>query len=217
MRKFIDLSGLRFGRLVALEHVKHEHRQYHEWKCVCDCGKTTTVMSSNLKGGLTKSCGCLRTELSTKRSTTHGQRHSVEFISWASMKQRCYNPNGKSYKHYGGRGITVCKTWKDDFATFLKDMGFRPSRRHSIERKDNNLGYSPSNCVWALPEQQANNRRSSKYITYNGKSMTIRQAIILSGTNLKNSTIRERIRKGWSIYDALTGPLRRELCPRRRS
>ena len=152
MRERIDLTGKRFGRLFVLSVAD---RKYH-LICVCDCGNKCTVAISSLKSGSTQSCGCLRLE----RSKTHGMSHIPEFRVWNSMLERCNNPNNKRYCDYGGRGIKVCERWMD-FKNFIADMGFRP-KGLTLERINNDKGYSPSNCKWDTGENQARNRRIRK-------------------------------------------------------
>lgn len=208
MPKLIDLVDQRFGRLLVTSHVNDKNHGHHKWLCQCDCGRTHVVLGLNLKRGLTRSCGCLRSEASAQRRTTHGLRQRPEYIVWVGMRNRCYNRTDRSFKDYGGRGISVCDEWRNDFGAFFRDMGERPSQLHSIERTKNHLGYCKDNCEWALPQQQANNRRSNRLIRYRGKRVTIRQAMILAGTTLSFRTICARIvTAGWPVNLALTAPL----------
>lgn len=167
MPKFIDLTGQVFGRLTALRRAddwfSRAGKRATRWLCQCACGKTTTVFRNSVVSGLTRSCGCLKIETSVGRIPTHGNdRHhhvTAEYTAWAHAKQRCYNERGKAWKNYGGRGITVCERWKTSFEAFLEDMGLRPSPKFTLERINNDLGYSPDNCIWGTRSQQNRNRR----------------------------------------------------------
>lgn len=169
-RKRTDYTGRKFGRLtvIGFSHSKPKKggsRTY--WKCKCECGNETTILGQEIPKGNQKSCGCLRKEIAIERTKKinlgykHGYYGSKTHNSWKAMKQRCCWEKHVRYKDYGGRGITVCDRWKDSFVNFLEDMGERPEGT-TIDRKNNDGNYEPSNCRWATPKEQANNTSRSK-------------------------------------------------------
>lgn len=160
----LKLIGKRFSRLVVLAlEPSIDGQNKSRWLCQCDCGNKTIVIGSNLGVG-TFSCGCLQADLAPLRGVKHGhggdnngKGKSREYNSWCGMKQRCSWPKHSRWKHYGGRGISVCQRWQDSFVNFLADMGPRPPNT-SLNRINNDGNYEPSNCNWATPSQQATNR-----------------------------------------------------------
>ncbi len=161
MTKGKDYSGKRFGRLTVLEHVGYDKHGRAQWRCLCDCGKETTVASSNLRAGYTRSCGCLFQEMN-KGITRDGNKASKLYMIWAGMKDRCLNPNNKKYARYGGRGITICQEWMkfEPFMEWSLSHGYMGGL--SIDRIDNDKGYYPENCQWTTVQKQALNRDFSQ-------------------------------------------------------
>lgn len=172
MGKIIDLVGKRFGRLTVIERYGTYERtcgsKEPTWHCVCECGNTVVVLRTNLISGATLSCGCLQRERAARANTTHGLRNTRLSKVWRNMLSRCYNPSNPDYKNYGGRGITVCDEWRNNFEAFYEwamANGYdekAPFGKCTIDRINVNDGYHANNCRWVDMNVQANNRRVSK-------------------------------------------------------
>lgn len=201
--------GSKFGRWTITgpcPPVEYRGRPHPMWMCECDCGTVAAVAQGSLQRGLSKSCGCLRRELSKTHGLIHGKSTTAEYGIWSAMKARCSNPNVKTYARYGGRGIRVCDHWQT-FEHFYQDMGDRPSARHTLERRDNNGHYEPANCVWDTRRRQANNRITNHRIEFRGQTLTLVEWSRVLG--IARSTIEARLRRGWSTELTLTTPVRR--------
>ena len=197
----LNLIGKRFGRLFVIRRTGSRSGETC-WLCVCDCKQQINVTASSLKSGNTKSCGCFQRQQVSNANSTHRKSSSREYTCWSGMKQRCFDKKCSSYRYYGNRGITVCKEWLE-FENFYRDMGDRPAGM-TLERKDNNKGYSKDNCIWATYETQANNKRNNILLSYNGVKLNITQwSKIL---NIPAQTIRARLKQGWSVNKALSEP-----------
>lgn len=204
--KALDLINKQFGKLVVLQrHPENNKAGKSRWVCKCSCGTEVIVNSGNLTSGHTRSCGCLvmehcKTKLKASHSS-HGLSKTPEYETWLAIRKRCHDESAKDYYRYGGRGIAVCERWRESFEAFYQDMGPRPSPEHSIDRKDNNAGYSPNNCRWATKEEQANNRSTNVTHLIDGESLTLAQ--IARAYQLNPMTIKRRLKCCKTIVEAI--------------
>lgn len=170
----IPKIGHRTGKYVVIEEATNTQKIL----CQCDCGTKRYISSYHLRNRPNISCGCDVRKRISERKVKHGSakrgNQTHEYMIWAAMMRRCYNPKVERYQYYGGRGIKVCEHWHT-FENFLTDMGSRPSTKHTIGRKDNNVGYEPTNCNWETTEEQMNNRSNNVYIQHNDQRLTIAQ------------------------------------------
>jgi hypothetical protein len=201
----IDLTGKRFGRLTVLHLHEVSRSRGARWQCKCDCGNTALVYRKELRNGDTQSCGCLHKEQLQERNTIHGLCGTPEHDVWLNMITRCTQPSAQNFRFYGGRGIKVCARWRNDFRSFLADMGPRPSPNHWIDRIDSDGDYSPENCRWSTRTEQFRNRRSNRLIEYANETKTMVEWAEAFGLN--PMTLQWRLDHGWSVHDALTTPV----------
>ena len=217
MGKFIDLTGQIFGKLTVVDRAENGNRNRVRWNCHCECGGKTIARSYSLQTGHTQSCNCLMRETNSKattaRLTTHGASVGkskgawpdmpYEYKSWSWMRNRVFHPKKDCY-----RNISICPEW-DNYETFLADMGKAPSDKHQIDRIDNSKGYSPDNCRWATPRENARNKTNNRLIEWRGevKCMAEWEEILCPSLGLKPTALRIRINQyGWSIEKAFTTP-----------
>lgn len=209
MTKLIDLTGLRFSRIVVLRLGERTKGGQTTWVCMCDCGVEFSAQASNIKNGKTRSCGCLRkeqlSEFNTLYKTKHKKCKTTEYRIWSGIHTRCLNKLDNGYKEYGGRGISICDRWRV-FENFLLDMGERPSPNHSIDRIDVNGNYEPSNCRWATFFEQCNNKRDTVFIEYEGEKRTIAEWSKIKGLSYR--IIWTRLR-----YGKVKGDIFRPVTP----
>lgn len=205
-----DITGQRFGRLVALGPIGKTPSTQIKWHCQCDCGNTVDVVSQSLREGITLSCGCLRRENFTRRKTIHGLAGHPVYRTWKGIVTRCTNPNTIGYENYGGRGITICDEWRHDFVLFFEHVSKLPhygEDGYSIDRLNNSLGYFAGNVRWATPTEQNRNSRHNRNLAYNGKTQTMTEWA--SEFGLKFATLDGRLRRGWDMERALHVPTRK--------
>lgn len=197
MRKISNLLGKKFNLLTVVERIPGVFNGSVFWKCKCICGKYHNVRTGDLKKYRVNSCGCKNKK---NGATTHGKSNTKEYIAWKAMLSRCFNKKNPHYNNYGKRGIRVCKKWKNSFVNFYEDMGIAPSKFHSLDRINNNLGYFKSNCRWADRITQNNNTRANKIFTLDNKTGTLEQLARIF--NINSATISRRIKRGWSLEKA---------------
>lgn len=212
-RKYKDLTGQRFGYLVAIKPNGKTKNCNIIWDCLCDCGNHTNVTSGNLVRGSITSCGCKRSYTISEKNKTHGKSGTRLYMVWSRMVTRCTKPSHHAYKDYGGRGITVCEEWKNNYQSFYDwamKTGYNdnaPMFECTLDRIDVDGNYEPSNCRWVTIKEQARNRRSSRIIEYKGKKYCAVE--LAEKINMSVDTLKRRLNKGWSVDDAVNTPVRK--------
>lgn len=204
-----DLSGKKFGRLSVIEFAGRDKHRHLLWRCVCECGNERLVAKNNLLSGRTVSCGCYASERASNQLRKHGMFSSRFYSVWHDMMRRCYNKNDVHYNRYGGRGISVCEEWHDvrNFVAWCEQKN--PDSGMTIDRIDNDSGYSPDNCRFVSLKDNQNNRSSNRNLEFHGETKTVTQWA--EKTGIPASVIYSRLDKlGWSVEKALTTPSRRK-------
>lgn len=208
-RKLADITGNRYGRLVAVAYSHQNKKTLYCWLCRCDCGKECIVTYTHLKSGHTRSCGCLAVITNTTHGDSGGsKKREPEYTAFAAMLRRCSDTKSRHYPRYGGRGIRVCDEWNgfEYYPSFLAHVGRRPSDQHSLDRYPNLDGnYEPGNVRWATREEQAQNTSKNVYLTYNGLTLCLCEWARRCG--FANATLNNRIKRGWDLERALTTPV----------
>lgn len=207
----LELSGEKFGKLLVLKRVESDRLGKSQWLCKCDCGNEHITTGSRLAHNKVKSCGCIQKEVARSKKTKHGLSSHKLYSIRKEMISRTTNPKNKRYEKYGGRGIKVCDEWLDkesgliNFYNWSMKNGYKEGL--SIDRINNDGDYKPSNCRWTTNDTQANNKTTSKYVTYNGKTQTIKEWSDELGYS--RSLIADRLRLGWDVEKTLTTPPRK--------
>ena len=197
-------AGERFGRYVVVGKAPSANGQ-SRYNVICDCGNTGVAYRSGLLRGTSTSCGCFRSEFHVKRLTTHNGSRSSLYKLWRGLLKRCYDEKYENFHNYGGRGITVSERWRTSFENFSNDMG-SPPKGFSLDRINVNGPYSRENCRWASAKEQQRNKRNNELHLFRGRMVTIPEAMEIAGCQLWTTTVRNRIRKGIPIEQALAEP-----------
>ncbi len=201
---FVDRTGQKFNRLTFVKFIEVKNKTTY-WEVKCDCGFIKTISSSGVVSGKIISCGCYRNQI-LRSPKTHGGSHDTLYGLWRGIIQRCTDKNCKIYKHYGGRGISICNEWKNDYLVFKNwaiQNGY--SKELSIERIENNGNYEPGNCRWATDKEQSRNRRNNVRITIDGVTKILKDWCIEYGVN--SNSVSTRINRGWNAIEALRTPM----------
>jgi hypothetical protein len=201
---FVDHTGKTFGFWTVKSFYGRDKSNHQLWLCVCKCGNEKPVIMGSLRKGASASCGCNAINKRSSKLTKHGMAGTPTYKSWHQMHQRCSGKHGHDY--YLKSGITVCERW-NDFLLFYEDMGERPDGT-TLDRIDGSRGYEPSNCRWATTEEQANNKKTNVKQTVFGEVLTPALASRKYGMHI--SCIRHRMRKGMTLEQAVSTPLRRQ-------
>ena len=203
------MIGKKYGRLTVLDIDVEKSKQTKRCYliCKCDCGITKSMRSDYVRRNHIVSCGCYSRELLDKSRVKHGLSRHPLFKEWTGVKDRCYNKNCKQFKDYGGRGITVCDEWIHDAAAFINwCLSHGYEKDLTLDRIDNNKGYSPDNCRWTTRKIQANNTRRNHFITYKSETHTVHEWA--DKLHLNYSVLSHRLARGWSVEDAIETPIK---------
>lgn len=213
MRKPQNLVGKTFGNLFVESRIQNDKYHHSQYSCHCICGNKLIVLGGSLLNNRTKSCGCLRKKMTTEKSTKHGLRKTRLYGVWLNIKNRCNNRKDENYLYYGGRGITVCNEWCNDFKTFYDwamANGYDKNAKFgecTVDRIDVNGDYCPENCRLVNMDIQANNSRKNVIINCYGETLTVAQAA--KKYNLSYQCLSQRIKAGWDTKRAIETPIQK--------
>lgn len=209
-----EIKSQKYGKLSAIRRIGKDKHGHYLWECRCDCGNVVIAAQARLRSGRKRSCGCLHKDAAQKRAKPYSHRERL-YVLWMGMRQRCSNPNNSSYAWYGGKGVTVCDEWENNYLSFKKwalETGYDeslPRGMQTIERKNVGKGYSPDNCEWKTIQQQQRNKGNTKLFEYNGESHTVVEWSEILG--LKHGTLHSRVLgRGWGIKEAIETPAREQ-------
>lgn len=203
MGKPLNLTGERYGRLVVQEKTTIRRSGQVVWLCRCDCGKYCKATTGDLRSGRHSSCGCYQKELVSKLMSTHGESKTRLYGIWCAMIKRCENKNGQGFENYGGRGISVCPEWRNDYVAFRDwSMLNGYSDNLSIDRIDVDGDYCPENCRWSDRYTQMNNTRRTRQFEYKSEVHTLREWSDITGISF--TLLKGRLQRGWSFEKTLT-------------
>ena len=208
MKTAKDLTGKVFGKLIVIKKVGTDKKYNTQWLCKCECGNEKIVARDKLIIGHTTSCGCARKNFFKNLNKIHGLSHSRLWYVWYNIKNRCYRNTSKYYKYYGGRGITMCKEWLDDYQNFYNwaiKNGYdetAPKGACTIDRIDVNGNYEPNNCRWISMREQSRNKRNNKRISYNGETHCLKEWAEILSVDYKK--LRDRMYKHNNFEKVIT-------------
>lgn len=204
-----DITGQRFGRLLALGPVGLDQNQEVLWLCQCDCGNIATKLGRSMRKGSTQSCGCFGKQRSAEATTIHGMWKEPIYHKWIHINERCEKESHHNFHRYGERGIKMCDEWRHDFVAFythISQLEHFGKEGYTLDRRDNEKGYEPGNVRWATAKQQQRNRHNNHMITHNGETFCLAEWAERVGISYQ--TIKERLKRGWSAEKALTTPIK---------
>ena len=208
MGALIEITGHKFGRLTVLRRAENDKYGQAQWLCQCDCGNMVIIPGYRIRSGGSKSCGCLRAEVSQKKAKTHGLSRDINhkqtrlYRIYTGIKNRCMNKRSPDYPNYGGRGVSVCEEWISDFKSFHDwAMSNGYANNLSIDRIDPNGNYEPNNCRWVQNKVQARNKKDTLYLTYKGETRPLSEWAEIK--NIPYPTLHYRFKSGWTANEIL--------------